>query len=191
MHSLLTIVSSLLVVLGSVHGRLHSKSQTRARQVEASHAFNLRARAAASGAGHGHQPQNITFHNPKAEKYYVDGRSIPEVAWDVGPSWSGLMPISSKPNEERQVRICAFILLHRRQLVHICSYFSGSSPQDRRAVPMNSSSGQMVDRVAHLSRVFCKKTAWVSSLCTVTHTDTHVCCVANNLVMGPGKTDPE
>ncbi|KAL1747782.1 Alpha/Beta hydrolase protein [Schizophyllum fasciatum] len=36
-------------------------------------------------------------------EYYVDGTSIPEVDFDVGPSWSGLLPISSDPNESRQL----------------------------------------------------------------------------------------
>ena len=33
----------------------------------------------------------ITFRNPKAAQYFVDGSpgSIPEVNFDVGPSWSG------------------------------------------------------------------------------------------------------
>lgn len=45
----------------------------------------------------------ITFSNPEAGKYYVDGSKIPEVDWDAGPSWSGLMPISSHPNETRKL----------------------------------------------------------------------------------------
>jgi len=35
--------------------------------------------------------------------FYVDGTSIPLVNFDVGPSWSGLIPISSSPNETRKV----------------------------------------------------------------------------------------
>jgi carboxypeptidase D len=38
-------------------------------------------------------------------EFYVDGTSIPEVDWDIGPSWSGLLPISNKENEPRQVCI--------------------------------------------------------------------------------------
>ena len=36
-------------------------------------------------------------------EFYVDGANIPEVDFDVGPSWSGLMPISGNANETRQV----------------------------------------------------------------------------------------
>lgn len=38
-------------------------------------------------------------------EFYVDGRSIPDVDWDVGPSWSGLLPISNKTDESRKVSI--------------------------------------------------------------------------------------
>jgi carboxypeptidase D len=33
----------------------------------------------------------------------VDGATIPLVDFDVGPSWSGLIPISSAANETRKV----------------------------------------------------------------------------------------
>lgn len=35
----------------------------------------------------------------------MDGTKIPEVNFDVGPSWSGLMPISGAANETRKVRL--------------------------------------------------------------------------------------
>ena len=65
--------------------------------------------------------KNITFSNPKASseyatsillpivpchsllEYYVDGTTIPLVKHDVGPSWSGLIPISSSQHETRKV----------------------------------------------------------------------------------------
>lgn len=67
--------------------------------------------------------KNITFSNPKASgayarvhasfffffslrsEFYVDGRSIPDVNFDVGPSWSGLIPISGAANETRKVQL--------------------------------------------------------------------------------------
>ncbi|KAF5345356.1 hypothetical protein D9758_008442 [Tetrapyrgos nigripes] len=45
----------------------------------------------------------ITFSNPAAQKFFVDGNSIPDVNFDAGPSWSGLMPISGDPNETRKL----------------------------------------------------------------------------------------
>lgn len=37
-------------------------------------------------------------------EFYVDGKTIPQVDFDVGPSWSGLLPISGNANETRKVR---------------------------------------------------------------------------------------
>ena len=34
----------------------------------------------------------------------MDGSSIPDVDFDIGPSWAGLLPISGDANETRQVR---------------------------------------------------------------------------------------
>ena len=36
-------------------------------------------------------------------EFYVDGTTIPDVDWDIGPSWSGLLPISGAANETRKV----------------------------------------------------------------------------------------
>ncbi|KAH9061992.1 alpha/beta-hydrolase [Lactarius vividus] len=47
--------------------------------------------------------KNITFSNPKASQFFVDGTTIPEVNFDVGPSWAGLIPISAAPNESRKL----------------------------------------------------------------------------------------
>ena len=40
-------------------------------------------------------------------EFYVDGTTIPEVDWDVGPSWAGLLPISGDKDETRKVRYFA------------------------------------------------------------------------------------
>lgn len=36
-------------------------------------------------------------------EFYVDGTTIPEIDFDVGPSWSGLLPISDDKNETREL----------------------------------------------------------------------------------------
>ena len=36
-------------------------------------------------------------------EFYVDGKSLPLVDFDIGPSWSGLIPISGAANETRKV----------------------------------------------------------------------------------------
>ncbi|GLB33216.1 putative alpha beta-hydrolase [Lyophyllum shimeji] len=93
----LVVAASVLVV----DARQIRKQEIHARQAEAvkrwqnsAHSFPVRRAAA---------PKNITFSNPKASEFYVDGKSIPEVDFDVGPSWSGLLPISADPNETRKL----------------------------------------------------------------------------------------
>jgi carboxypeptidase D len=45
----------------------------------------------------------VTFANPDAAQFHVDGTSIPDVNFDVGDSWAGLLPISGDPNETREL----------------------------------------------------------------------------------------
>ncbi|RDB20370.1 hypothetical protein Hypma_012577 [Hypsizygus marmoreus] len=75
------------------------KQEIHARQVDAakrfhSHSFPVKRAAV---------PKNITFSNPKASQFYVNGTTIPEVDFDIGPSWSGLLPISGNANETRKL----------------------------------------------------------------------------------------
>jgi carboxypeptidase D len=43
------------------------------------------------------------FLNKKSEKFVVNGSAIPEVDFDVGESYAGLLPISQNPHEEREL----------------------------------------------------------------------------------------
>jgi endo-beta-N-acetylglucosaminidase D len=43
------------------------------------------------------------FYTSASKKFYVDGTKIPDVNWDAGPSYSGLMPISGAKNETRKL----------------------------------------------------------------------------------------
>ncbi|KAI0055876.1 alpha/beta-hydrolase [Artomyces pyxidatus] len=43
------------------------------------------------------------FSSPKASQFLVNGKGIPDVNFDVGSSWSGLLPISSDPHETRKL----------------------------------------------------------------------------------------
>jgi len=93
-----------LVVTASVLGidaRQIRKQEIHARQAEAAKRWRDSARSFPSRRAVA--PKNITFSNPKASEFYVDGTSIPEVGFDVGPSWSGLMPISGNANETRKL----------------------------------------------------------------------------------------
>ncbi|KAI0352504.1 alpha/beta-hydrolase [Trametes cingulata] len=106
-----TLTRALLPLLGatalagsyaSVDAKFVTKAELHAKQAEA--AARIKAnfpRAATPNAGTG--VKNITFTNPRASEFYVDGTTIPDVDWDIGPSWSGLLPISSDPNETRKL----------------------------------------------------------------------------------------
>jgi carboxypeptidase D len=43
------------------------------------------------------------FLNKHSEKFVVNGSAIPEVKFDVGESYAGLLPISQDPDEERKL----------------------------------------------------------------------------------------
>lgn len=96
-----TALSLLLVAitLQTADARQLRKQDIRARQVEAAKRWHTTHSFPAKRAA----PKNITFSNPKASQFYVDGRSIPEVDFDIGPSWSGLLPISGNANETRKL----------------------------------------------------------------------------------------
>jgi hypothetical protein len=47
--------------------------------------------------------KNITFSNPTAAQFYVNGANFPEVDFDFGPSWAGLLPISGDADETRKL----------------------------------------------------------------------------------------
>ncbi|KAA1473927.1 alpha/beta-hydrolase [Dentipellis sp. KUC8613] len=83
-----------------------SKSQLRSMQAEAAQRWRanneispdlLRLRRSEQ------RSRRMTFQNPKAAEFLVDGKSIPEVDFDVGPSYSGLLPISGDQSETRKL----------------------------------------------------------------------------------------
>ncbi|KAF8350960.1 Alpha/Beta hydrolase protein [Amanita rubescens] len=111
---LATVILVSLLALSQCNGVFaHSHSlrtdEVRARQFEAAKRYtidnllkaqqtsNSQSSAPATGI------KNITFSNPLASQFYVDGSKIPLVHWDVGPSWAGLLPISDDPDETRKL----------------------------------------------------------------------------------------
>ena len=127
----LTLVSLLCATIFSapVVAWYPSPGSLNAKRLESVKRREMFAHRAAAGnarrATETSRVQNITFSNPKASgafcqgsrshvvhhllslrsEFYVDGKQIPEVDFDVGPSWSGLMPISGAANETRKVQL--------------------------------------------------------------------------------------
>ncbi|KAG8806089.1 hypothetical protein FRC17_005184 [Serendipita sp. 399] len=106
-HSTLVIIILCAVsVLGRLTGHL-TPQDIAAKRAEAIKRFkpagipavddNVFKRSPASGV------KNITFSNPRAAEFYVDGANFPLVDFDFGPSWAGLLPISGDKNETRKL----------------------------------------------------------------------------------------
>lgn len=72
---------------------------------------------------------------PRNVAFYVDGTTIPDVDWDVGPSWAGLLPISGDENETRKVSYpfaCFDLTVCMDAESSLCSCSFGSSRPGRR-----------------------------------------------------------
>lgn len=109
---------------------------------------------------HSKRDSTITFKNPRAQQFFVDGSKLPDgaltyyifcrsslichgaVNFDAGPSWAGLMPISGDPHETRKLFFwCAL----RSTFVSSISHASAGSgqPQTHR-IKTTSYSGPTV-----------------------------------------------
>lgn len=156
LYSVLSVALLLQVLCyGAAEAKMISKADMRVKQAAAMERFNLQTSSRASGTG----VKNITFSNPRASgisvlaqrhstyrlthsvEFYVDGATIPEVDFDVGPSWAGLLPISGNANETRKVCSNFHLLRRNAQMSLVCSFSSGFSHQVLRVVLMISSFG--------------------------------------------------
>ncbi|KAG1897584.1 Alpha/Beta hydrolase protein [Suillus fuscotomentosus] len=98
-------LSVALLAVTAASARIITKHALRERQLEAAQHWQT-SWTVETGGTEDVEPkrvQNITFTNPKASEFYVDGTSLPLIDFDVGPSWSGLLPISDSPDETRQL----------------------------------------------------------------------------------------
>ncbi|KAG1800316.1 Alpha/Beta hydrolase protein [Suillus plorans] len=95
---LLAVFATLLAV-AAASGRLMTMQEMNEHRIEAAKRWQTSGSQNVKSGG----VQNITFTNPKASEFYVDGKSLPLVDFDVGPSWAGLLPISNSPNETRKL----------------------------------------------------------------------------------------
>ncbi|KAG2090025.1 Alpha/Beta hydrolase protein [Suillus discolor] len=102
---LLAIYAALLAVVAASAHKM-TKREIGEYQLEAAKRWQTSGSQSRSVKRSG--VQNITFTNPKASEFYVDGTSLPLVDFDVGPSWAGLLPISNSPNETRQLYFWLF-----------------------------------------------------------------------------------
>ncbi|KAF9224576.1 hypothetical protein BS17DRAFT_766568 [Gyrodon lividus] len=93
-----------LLAAASTGAQMMRKDKVRERQAEAVKRWQGRpGPAVLHDSAKRSAAQNITFSNPKASEFWVNGSALPLVDFDVGPSWAGLLPISNSPDETRQV----------------------------------------------------------------------------------------
>ncbi|KIM92983.1 hypothetical protein OIDMADRAFT_46481 [Oidiodendron maius Zn] len=78
---LFTFVSLWLLVAGD--GRSRTEQQTPAPELE--------------------RHASAPFLNSNSQKFFVDGNSLPDIPFDVGDSYAGLLPISKNANETREL----------------------------------------------------------------------------------------
>ncbi|KAF9652110.1 alpha/beta-hydrolase [Thelephora ganbajun] len=98
--------TALYSAVGTVSARKIDRKYIEALQRQAADRFNQNKPAASFVGGNVRLSagvKNFTFSNPAASAFYVDGKTIPEVDWDVGPSWAGLLPISGNKDETRKL----------------------------------------------------------------------------------------
>jgi len=130
--------TALYPAAGTVSARQIDRKHIQALQRQAADRFNKNKLAASLVGGDVTGVKNFTFSNPTASgklslplshetfligccidcwgvAFYVDGTTIPEVDWDVGPSWAGLLPISGSEDETRKVSVL-FIFIYRFDL---------------------------------------------------------------------------
>ncbi|RPD60583.1 alpha/beta-hydrolase [Lentinus tigrinus ALCF2SS1-7] len=99
LRTLLSIVSLVLVGV-----QANSPAELRTRKAQIAAQFPVNRPRPLSGEGTGAKIQkNITFKNPRASEFWVNGSTIPDVDWDIGDSWAGLLPISNNTNETRKL----------------------------------------------------------------------------------------
>ena len=99
---------ALLSTFAGLALAMPSKSDISARKLMAAEAYQARSVADPSlqrrnNTGGSSKKASITFSNPKAKNYYVDGTSIPDVDFDVGPSWQVFLAPHPIPSLEANV----------------------------------------------------------------------------------------
>ncbi|KZV67084.1 alpha/beta-hydrolase [Peniophora sp. CONT] len=103
----LAVCAWLLALVALTLARDTSPHAIHAKQVAATQKIRDAVRAEAEERYERRADQakvkNITFTNPKASAFYIDGTTLPLVDFDVGPSWAGLIPISNATNETRKL----------------------------------------------------------------------------------------
>ncbi|KAK7549267.1 serine carboxypeptidase [Phyllosticta citricarpa] len=71
------------------------------------------------------QKRQSRFRTSASEKFVVDGTAIPEVPFDIGESYAGLLPISDDPNETRKLFFWFFPSTNPDAGTDVTAWFNG------------------------------------------------------------------
>ena len=96
-----TIATLWLLVAGDGGGalaRIQNLKEKRAENIRNQLNRNSHEAVAAPAL----KKRSSPFLNAKSKQFAVDGSNLPDVDWDVGESYAGLLPISDHPDETRQ-----------------------------------------------------------------------------------------
>ncbi|QSZ36493.1 hypothetical protein DSL72_006373 [Monilinia vaccinii-corymbosi] len=100
-----TVVSTLAVADGIAHAGFHSGRSWRHVGMQDRHI--PRVKEPSLNREQQSEKRTTTTNFPyltnATAKFSVNGAAIPDVDWDVGESYAGLLPISKNPDEERQL----------------------------------------------------------------------------------------
>lgn len=66
-----------------------------------------------------------SFLNNNTQQFVVDGTAIPDVSFDIGESYAGLLPISGDPNETRKLFFWFFPTTNANPQEEITIWFNG------------------------------------------------------------------
>ncbi|KAF7298105.1 Carboxypeptidase Cpds [Mycena chlorophos] len=103
LESLLVFLSSFLSFVWALGGAIPEMEEAMQIQREQLARFSSFLGPTAQSQSHTKRQSTMTFSNPAAEAFLVDGTTIPDVNFDAGPSWAGLLPISGDPDETRKL----------------------------------------------------------------------------------------
>ncbi|KDQ17594.1 hypothetical protein BOTBODRAFT_53170 [Botryobasidium botryosum FD-172 SS1] len=79
----------------------HRREKQAARRKE--HSSAPRPRTTLPEIDHTKRAEPISFANDATKAFYVNGKNIPTVPFDVGDSWAGLLPVGPSANETRKL----------------------------------------------------------------------------------------
>ena len=128
LHSLLAVAGFSSVASAASGAHFFDKAKNAISTARSQHAQRASFDAVEKRQASGGSP----YLNPNTKKFVVDGTTIPDVPFDVGESYAGLLPISDSPSESRKlffwyVSRVMFSIVNNSRLIFI-RFFPSTNP---------------------------------------------------------------